>query len=49
MYKSDLSHSSSPRTRLAARKVGLISPAEYTSPARKSTIPTDVQEDTDIM
>jgi hypothetical protein len=49
MRTTGISHSSSPRTRLAARKVGLITPAEYSSPALKTDIPTDVQEDTDIM
>jgi hypothetical protein len=39
----------SPRTRLAARKAGLISPAEYAAPANKASLPNQIQEETDIM
>jgi hypothetical protein len=45
----NLSRNSSARTRLAARKAGLISGSEYTSPARRADLPNNVQEETDIM
>jgi hypothetical protein len=39
----------SSRTRLAARKAGLITPTEYTASSRRGSLPDLTQEETDIM